>query len=121
MMSRYIAPGNFNSKMITMKKVLAFLAMALFIGGLTAPVVAAINNDIAVITLGDEDPDKKVTTEKKAETTAKSSDCASGEKTETAAAAKSSDCTSGEKTETAAATKKSDCSSTTEKGQTASK
>ena len=84
-----------------MKKVLAVLTLALFIGGITVPAVAAINSDMAVITLSDDEQPKKETTDKKSETTektsetkAKSGDCSSHEKAEAPKTAekKSSDC-----------------------------
>ena len=63
-----------------MKKVLAILALAMFIGGITVPAVAAINSDLTVITLTEDDPAQKETTtekttEKTAETKTKSGDC----------------------------------------------
>ena len=97
-----------------MKKVLAVLALALFIGGLSVPAVAAINNDLAVITLSDdEQPKKEETTEKKSETTEKTSETK----------AKSGDCTSHEKAEApkTAEKKSSDCAAPAEKSQTAKK
>jgi len=48
-----------------MKKTLAIIALALFIGGISVPAIAAINNIPSQITLNEEDPKKK---EKKAET-----------------------------------------------------
>ncbi len=89
-----------------MKKTLAILALVLFIGGIGAPVIAANNSNHALISLRDEDPKKKSTsenTEKKAETTGeatKSGDC-SGEK--------KADC-SGEKKAEGSSEKKADCS-----------
>jgi len=82
-----------------MKKVLAILALALFIGGISAPVIAANSNALTVIALNEEDPKKKETkteksteaTEKSTEATKKSSDC-SGEK-------KSSDCSTEKKSD----------------------
>ena len=73
-----------------MKKVLAILALALFIGGISVPAIAANNNALTVIALNEEDPKKKEATEKeatdkKAETTKKSGDCTKTEKS-------SSDC-----------------------------
>jgi hypothetical protein len=74
-----------------MKKVLAIFALALFIGGISAPAIAANNSALSVISLQDDDPKKKTKSEKadkKAETkkeATKSGDC-SGEK--------SSDCSS---------------------------
>ena len=79
-----------------MKKTLAILAIALFIGGISAPVIANNSNALTMISLQDEDPKKKAEgekTEKKAETSkeaTKSGDCSS-EKTATTAK-KSSDC-----------------------------
>jgi len=67
-----------------MKKALAILAIALFIGGISAPVIASNNNALTLISLQDEDPKKKAEgekTEKKAEksgeATKKSGDCSS--------------------------------------------
>jgi hypothetical protein len=91
-----------------MKKVLAVLTLALFIGGITVPAVAAISNNASVITLMEEDPAKK-TTEKKSEVKAekKSGDCAApAEKSEAAKKAEK---------------KSSDCSSTADKSKTAKK
>ena len=83
-----------------MKKVLAILALALFIGGISAPVIAANSNALTVIALNDEDPkEKEKKSEKSKEATKKSSDC-SGEKSSECCGEKKSDC-SGEK--------KSDC------------
>ncbi len=47
-----------------MKKTLAIIALALFIGGISVPAIAAINNIPSQITLNEDDPKKKV---KKAE------------------------------------------------------
>ena len=77
-----------------MKKVLAILALALFIGGISAPVIAANSNALTVIALNDEDPPKKEATKKKAtkkEATKKSSDCSS-EKSSDCSTDKKSDC-----------------------------
>jgi hypothetical protein len=103
----------FNYKTTTMKKVLAVLALALFIGGLTVPAVAAVHNDLAVITLSDDEQPKKETTEKTSETTEKTSETK----------AKSGDCTSHEKAEApkTAEKKSSDCAAPAEKSQTAKK
>lgn len=79
-----------------MKKTLAILALALFIGGIGAPAIAAVNNNLTLISLQDEDPKKK-TSEKKA---TKSSDCSSEKK---------ADC-SGEKKAEGTSEKKADCS-----------
>jgi len=44
-----------------MKKVLAVLALAIFIGGVSAPVIASNNNVATAITLNEDDPKKKET------------------------------------------------------------
>ena len=63
-----------------MKKVLAILAIALFIGGISVPAFAANSNVKTVIALNEEDP-KNTETEKKSETTTKkSSECTTTEK-----------------------------------------
>lgn len=86
-----------------MKKTLAILALVLFIGGISAPAIAAVNDNLTLISLQDEDPKKKSTSEKKAEKsskTAKSDDCSSEKK---------ADC-SGEKKAEGTSEKKADCS-----------
>lgn len=86
----YIADLNPTKKKNTMKKTLAILALALFIGGISVPAIAASNNSLTLISLQEEDPKKKEKkSEKKAETSkeaTKSSDCSSEKK--------SSDCSS---------------------------
>jgi hypothetical protein len=88
-----------------MKKLLAIFALALFLGGVTAPAIAAINSDLTVITLTEDDPAKKETAKKTAETkTEKSGDCSSETKTKATKTAekKSSDCDApAKKTQTA--------------------
>lgn len=78
-----------------MKKVFAILALALFIGGIGAPVIAANSNALTVISLNEEDPKKKETT-KKAETskeaTKGSSDCSKEAKSDCSTEKKKSDC-----------------------------
>ncbi|RLE01665.1 MAG: hypothetical protein DRJ13_06605, partial [Bacteroidetes bacterium] len=77
------------TKKSTMKKTLAILTLALFIGGISVPAIAASNNALTIISLQDEDPKKKEKSEKKAETSkeaTKSGDCSSEKK--------SSDCSS---------------------------
>ena len=74
-----------------MKKALAILALALFIGGVSAPVIAANSNALTVISLNEEDPKKKETTK-----TEESKEASKSE------AKKSSDCSTEKK--------KSDCS-----------
>lgn len=71
-----------------MKKTLAILALALFIGGLSAPVIAANTNASAIISLKEDDPKKKEKKAKKSKdaTQKKSSDCTTEKK--------SSDCSS---------------------------
>ena len=78
-MFSYIAKA-FNNKRDNMKKTLAILALALFIGGISVPAIAANNNNLTVISLSEEDPKKKEKSEKKAETSKKSSDCTKTEK-----------------------------------------
>ena len=74
-----------------MKKTLAILALALFIGGISVPAIAASNDTVNLITLQDDDPKKKAKSEKSEATTKKSKE-----------ATKSSDCSKA---------KESDCSS----------
>ena len=66
-----------------MKKVLVILALALFIGGISAPAIASNNNALTMISLQEDDPKKKKATKSKEAT--KSSDCTTEKK--------SSDCT----------------------------
>ena len=76
-----------------MKKVLAILALALFIGGISAPVIAAHSNALTVIALNEDDPKKKdAKTEKSKEATKKSSDCSSEKKSSDCSTEKKSDC-----------------------------
>jgi len=69
-----------------MKKTLAILALALFIGGISVPVIAANSNALTLITLQDDDPKKNAEgekSEKKADTSkeaTKSGDCSSEKK-----------------------------------------
>jgi hypothetical protein len=96
-MIRYIVVNKIQ-KQSNMKKTLAILALALFIGGISVPVIAATNNAMTIISLNEDDPKKKAEgekTEKPAEKSAeatKSGDCAPKEK--------SSDCAK-EETKTA--------------------
>jgi len=72
-----------------MKKTLAILALALFIGGISVPAIAANSSAPTLISLQDDDPKKKEKAEKKAEKSkkaTKSSECGAKEK--------SSDCSS---------------------------
>ena len=48
-----------------MKKTLAIIALALFIGGISVPAIAAINNTPVEITVTDDDPKKKKAETKK--------------------------------------------------------
>ena len=82
-----------------MKKTLAILAIALFIGGISVPVIAATNSNPTVISQRDEDPKKKESSEK----TEKSAE-------QTKEATKSGDCSSEKKAETTTGEAKSDCS-----------
>ena len=66
-----------------MKKVLVILALALFIGGISAPAIASNSNALTMISLQDDDPKKKKATKSKEAT--KSVDCTHEKK--------SSDCT----------------------------
>ena len=79
-----------NKKNSTMKKTLAILTLALFIGGISVPAIAANNNALTIISLQEDDPKKKEKkSDKKAETSkeaTKSGDCSSEKK--------SSDCSS---------------------------
>jgi uncharacterized protein YxeA len=97
-----------------MKKVFAVIAVALFVVGITAPVVAAVNRDMTVVAVSDDEPAKKAATDTQSdteaapETKAKSSDCSNHEK--------------AEKSEAATKTKKnSDCAAPAEEGQSAKK
>jgi hypothetical protein len=78
-----------------MKKVLAVLALALFLGGIAVPAIAAVNSEAAQIVLAEDEPKKDE--KKKAEKSDKKA-----KKSE-----KSSECTTSEK--------KSDCSKTCDK------
>jgi hypothetical protein len=61
-----------------MKKVLAVLALALFLGGISAPVTAATSDHAAQIVLAEEEPKKDTKKAEKSEkSTEKSSDCSS--------------------------------------------
>jgi len=68
-----------------MKKTLAILALALFIGGMSAPAIAASNSTLTLISLQEDDPKKKSKSEKaekkaeKSKEATKNGDC-SGEK-----------------------------------------
>ena len=55
-----------------MKKTLAIIALALFIGGVSVPAFASDNTALTVITHQDDDPKKKATKSKEA---TKSGDC----------------------------------------------
>ena len=79
-----------------MKKTLAILALALFIGGISVPSIAAINNAPTLISLQEDDPKKKEKSEKKA--------------TKSKEATKSGDCSSEKKSSDCSSKKKSDCS-----------
>ena len=74
-----------------MKKTLAILALALFIGGISAPVIPNNSNALTLISLQEDDPKKKAEGEKSEKKAEKSKE-----------ATKSGDCSKE---------KKSDCSS----------
>ncbi len=83
-----------------MKKVLAILALALFIGGFSAPVIAASSDVLTEISLNEDDPKKS---DKKAESSEKKSDSSKSKK--------KSDCSKSEKkSECGDSKKSSDCS-----------
>lgn len=69
-----------------MKKTLAIIALALFLGGISVPAIAAINNIPTQITLNDDDPKKKKAEATKEgetkEAAAKSEGCATEKKAE---------------------------------------
>ncbi len=58
-----------------MKKVLAILVIAIFLGGITAPVFASNNSSLSTISLADQDPKKEKKTKKTKKSEKKSSDC----------------------------------------------
>ena len=58
-----------------MKKALAILALALFIGGISAPAIANDSNALTIISLQDDDPKKKEKKAEKSKEATKSSDC----------------------------------------------
>ena len=73
-----------------MKKTLAILALALFLGGLSVPVIASTNKVVTPITQREEDPKKK---EKKAED--KKAECSKeATKSDSCNTEKKSDCSS---------------------------
>ena len=82
----------------TMKKTLAILALALFIGGISAPVIASNSNALTLISLHEDDPKKKAEGEKtakkaeKSKEATKSGDCSTEKKSDCSSEKKSSDC-----------------------------
>lgn len=77
-----------------MKKLVAILALVIFMGGMTAPVLASSNSALLTIEMADKDPKKaEKKTEKKAE--AKKSDAKHSADCTTEK--KSSDCTTEKK------------------------
>ena len=65
-----------------MKKALVIFALALFIGGISAPAIANNSNALTMISIQDDDPKKKKAegekkAEKSKEATKKSGDCSS--------------------------------------------
>ena len=75
-----------------MKKALAIIALALFIGGTSASAIAATIDTPVEIELREDDKKKAEKTEKKADTTKKSSDCSKSCEGE-----KKSDCSESKK------------------------
>ena len=75
-----------------MKKALAIIALALFIGGTSATAIAATIDTPVAIELREDDKKKAEKTEKKAEATKKSSDCSKSCQGE-----KKSDCSESKK------------------------
>ena len=76
-----------------MKKTLAILALALFIGGISAPVIANNSNALTMISLHEDDPKKKEKKAEKSKEATKSSDCATEKKSsDCSSEKKSSDC-----------------------------
>jgi hypothetical protein len=74
-----------------MKKTLAILALALFIGGISVPTIAASNNSLTMISLQEDDPKKK---EKKADSKKAEKTTQEATKTDGCATEKKSDCSS---------------------------
>ena len=74
-----------------MKKTLAILALALFLGGVSATAIAATISSPVATELREDDKKKAETTENKTEATKKSSDCSKSCEGE-----KKSDCSSKE-------------------------
>ncbi len=75
-----------------MKKVLAILALALFIGGTSATAIAGTIDTPVATELREDDKKKAAKTEKKSEATKKSSDCSKSCEGE-----KKSDCSKSKK------------------------
>jgi hypothetical protein len=63
-----------------MKKALAILALALFIGGISVPAVAVNSNSQTIIALNDDDPKKEEKSAEKSKADKKSSECTTSEK-----------------------------------------
>lgn len=87
-----------------MKKLLAIIALALFIGGIAAPVVAASLNVNVAVELRDDDPKKKTTKKATAEKST------STEKASTEGCSETKEASKKEASKCGEATKKSDCS-----------
>ncbi len=97
-MIRYIGHLKPNKKKI-MKKTLAILALALFIGGISAPVIASGHSALTLISLQEDDPKKKSKSKKSENKADKSTK-----------ATKSGDCSNQKKSD-CSSEKRSDCSS----------
>ena len=63
-----------------MKKILAVLALVVFIGGVSAPAIAANNNALTLITLNEEDPKKKEKKDANSKDAKTEKNCESAEK-----------------------------------------
>ncbi len=74
-----------------MKKTLAILVLALFIGGISAPVIAANSNALTLISLNEEDPKKKEAKTEDSKKATTKSDCSSEKKSD-CSSEKKSDC-----------------------------
>lgn len=93
-----------------MKKVLAILVLAMFVGGITAPVFASDNTELITISKVDKEPKKTKKADKKSSdcSSTKTSDCS--DKKSNDAAVKVSDCDT--KTSDCDTKAKKDCSKT---------
>ena len=63
-----------------MRKILAMLAIAVFIGGISTPSIASTNNNQTVIALHEDEPKKEKKTEKSKEAARSEKDCEGAKK-----------------------------------------